>query len=88
MGSLFSDVYGGTQNGGAISPRPTFQTATDMTIIERSAITHLKGVVMVRWFCVLAVVILAIGLFRGWFSYSVDTDKVQSDLQKAKQMAK
>ena len=43
---------------------------------------------MVRWFCVLAVVILAIGLFRGWFSYSVDTDKVQSDLQKAKQMAK
>lgn len=43
---------------------------------------------MVRWLCVLAVIILVVGFFRGWFSCSVDSGKVQSDIQKAKQMAK
>jgi len=40
---------------------------------------------MVRWLCVLAVILLIVGFFRGWFSYSVHSDKIHSDLQKAEQ---
>ena len=40
---------------------------------------------MVRSACVLVVILLIVGFFRGWFSYSVHSDKIHSDLQKAEQ---
>ena len=40
---------------------------------------------MVRSACVFVVILLIVGFFRGWFSYSVHSDQIHSDLQKAEQ---
>ena len=40
---------------------------------------------MVRSACVLVVILLIVGFFRGWYSYSVHSDTILSDLQKAEQ---
>ena len=43
---------------------------------------------MIRLACVLVVVLLVVGLYRGWYNYTVNTSQVQSDavqVQKAVQ---